>query len=62
MEELDKTTDLINAILATLISMCSFIYGLVNFDEPHSALYFGLAFVCGVLARNYFQSREKEKK
>ena len=62
MEELEKTTDLINAILATIICMCSFVYGLVNFGEQYSELYFGLAFVCGVLARNYIQSREKEKK
>ena len=47
----NKYTLLIDGILCGLIGVASAIYGFLHCGEEHTAIYFVVAFVCGVVGK-----------
>ena len=47
----DKNILFIDCILCGLIGAASMIYGFLHWGEEHTALYFTVAFLCGVVGK-----------
>lgn len=47
----DKFTLFIDGILCGLIGVASAIYGFLHWGEEHTALYFAVTFLCGVVGK-----------